>query len=76
VLLNANVAFLAIDSVDGGGGTAPDQIASYMSAVMSVGSIIIGLLLVRQNRSKGREMAEDIVQRLCHIFRDNVTDFS
>ncbi|KAF7428141.1 hypothetical protein PC9H_007361 [Pleurotus ostreatus] len=56
VLLNANVALLAIQSVDNGnshGIRSPIQIASYMSIASSIGSIIAGLLLVRQNRSKG-----------------------
>ncbi|KAG9220617.1 hypothetical protein CCMSSC00406_0003716 [Pleurotus cornucopiae] len=56
VLLNANVALLAIQSVDNGeshGIRSPIQIASYMSIAWSIGSIIAGLLLVRQNRSKG-----------------------
>lgn len=44
VLLNANVAFLAIRSVDVGSGS-PTQIASYISLVASLGSIIIGLVL-------------------------------
>ncbi|KAJ3515755.1 hypothetical protein NLJ89_g1562 [Agrocybe chaxingu] len=53
VVLNANVAFLAIQSVDEA--AAPDrrtdsQRASYFSVLTSLGSIIFGLLLVRQHR--------------------------
>jgi hypothetical protein len=44
VLLNANVGFLAINSVDVSG-RSPAQIASYMSLVASLGSILLGLLL-------------------------------
>ena len=62
VLLNANVAFLAIPSVDNGNGqlTAP-QISSYLSIVTSVGSILLGLLLIRQHRVKSKDTADDAV---------------
>ncbi|GLB42358.1 putative expressed protein [Lyophyllum shimeji] len=61
VLLNANVALLTIQSVDAGrgAGRSPAQIASYASIGASIGAIILGLLLVRQNRSKGRDSAAD-----------------
>ncbi|CAK5263724.1 unnamed protein product, partial [Mycena citricolor] len=56
VILNANVAFLAIQSVDNGGSTVssrtPTQLASYCSIFTSVGAIIFGLLLVKQNRNR------------------------
>lgn len=64
VLLNANVAVLAIQSVDDGGADGartPVQISSYLSIAMSIGSIILGLLLVRQNRTKGKESAPEAV---------------
>lgn len=64
VLLNANVAFLAIQSIDKTQKwehRSSAQIASYASTVFSVGSIILGLLLDRQNRTKGRETALDAV---------------
>ncbi|KIY64263.1 hypothetical protein CYLTODRAFT_358653, partial [Cylindrobasidium torrendii FP15055 ss-10] len=57
VLLNANVAFLAIQSVDEGTykpQRSAAQLASYVSVVTVMGSLIIGLLLVRQNREGGR----------------------
>jgi len=63
-LLNANVAFLAIQSVDEGLGRRVDQVASYISVTMSVGSIILGLLLVRQNRTETRETANELVRIL------------
>ena len=48
VLLNANVAFLAISSVDAGNGSvAAAQISSYLSIVTSIGCIMVGLLLIR-----------------------------
>ncbi len=54
-MLNANVAFLAIQSVDDSSdkeGRSPAQIFSYISIIASIGSIILGLLLIRKNRSK------------------------
>ena len=52
VLLNANVAFLAIQSVDSSGSMghrSNAQRASYLSIVDSVGAIVLGLLLVREH---------------------------
>ena len=68
-MLTANVGFLAIPGVvisNINGSTLSDasmlkifastsQIASSMSILASVGSIVIGLLLIRHNRSKQRE---------------------
>ena len=50
VVLNANVAFLAIQSVDLDINPyrSPAQISSYLSIVANIGSIIIGLFLKRQ----------------------------
>ncbi|KAF9019693.1 hypothetical protein BDZ89DRAFT_1072834 [Hymenopellis radicata] len=62
VLLNANVAFLAIQSVDetsDNPSRSAAQITSYLSVITSIGSIILGLLLVRQNRSKAKETSRD-----------------
>ncbi|KAJ7359250.1 hypothetical protein DFH08DRAFT_406908 [Mycena albidolilacea] len=63
VILNANVAFLAIQSVDNGGVTSftrsPTQISSYLSTLTSIGSIIIGLLLVKHYRDRDRAPAAD-----------------
>ncbi|KAG0695931.1 hypothetical protein DFH29DRAFT_953418 [Suillus ampliporus] len=50
VLLGANVGFLAINSIDVSG-RSPTQVASYMSLVASLGSMIIGLLLVSHART-------------------------
>lgn len=51
VLLTTNVGFLATNSIDKGGRSAI-QMASYMSLVASMGSMIVGLLLASHNRSK------------------------
>ncbi|KAG9218597.1 hypothetical protein CCMSSC00406_0001289 [Pleurotus cornucopiae] len=56
VLLAANVAFLAIQSIDGNKDRpefrSPPQIASYVSTLMSISSIFAGLLLVHNTREK------------------------
>lgn len=56
VLLNANVGFLAINSVDMGGRSVI-QMASYMSLVTSFGSIILGIFLVWHERTSGDNTA-------------------
>ena len=62
MLLNANVAFLAIPSVDPGDHTrTPTQLASYISIVTSIGSVVIGLLLLRQHRTKPQDAADEVV---------------
>ncbi|KAK0452421.1 hypothetical protein EV421DRAFT_1731069 [Armillaria borealis] len=53
VLLNVNVAFLAIQSVDDSSakdGRSLAQILSYISIIASIGSIILGLLMIRKSR--------------------------
>ena len=69
VMLTANVGFLAIPGVVlfNRNGTdltsesqanifpSPSQIASSLSVEASIGSIVIGLLLVRHNRTKHKE---------------------
>jgi len=67
VLLNANVAFLAIQSIDnasGSPGRSPAQIASFLSIVASFGSIILGLVLARKHRAKAKATATDAAQFL------------
>jgi len=72
VLLNANVAFLAIPSVDPGNSTqrSATQVASYVSIVTSVASIITGLMLVRQYRVKPRETVEEAANFLASKTHD------
>lgn len=77
VLLNANVAFLAVPGVinnagmtmasTGSSGYAQTaaQIASYVSIVLSIGAIILGLLLVRQNRTQEHEDVDSAVRWIC-----------
>ncbi len=62
-MLAGNVGFLAIpgvivvppDSSPGWIKASPAQIASSMSLVFSIGSIIAGLLLIRRNRTMGTQ---------------------
>ncbi|KAG1763492.1 hypothetical protein EDD22DRAFT_777000, partial [Suillus occidentalis] len=66
VLLGANVGFLAIQSVDSGAGRSPTQIASYMSLVLSFGSIALGLTFITLDltgRDRGSE-ASRFLQRM------------
>ncbi|KAG1862139.1 hypothetical protein DFJ58DRAFT_871286, partial [Suillus subalutaceus] len=56
VLLNANVGFLALDTVDEGSKSAI-QMACYMSLVTSLGSIILGIFLVWHEQTSGDNTA-------------------
>ncbi|KAF5315402.1 hypothetical protein D9619_007314 [Psilocybe cf. subviscida] len=66
VVLNANVAFLAIQSVDieMNPYRSPAQILSYLSIIANIGSIIIGLFLKRQNRVDSSEDTESVAKYL------------
>jgi len=60
ILLNANVAFLAIPGVNNGQvgvSRSASQQASYLSITSSLGSIILGLLNTHQNRSRSYDYA-------------------
>ncbi|KAG2136676.1 hypothetical protein DEU56DRAFT_805308 [Suillus clintonianus] len=66
VLLGANVGFLAIQTVDSGAGRSPTQIASYMSLVLSFGSIALGLTFITLDltgKDRGSE-ASRFLQRM------------
>jgi hypothetical protein len=74
IILTANVSFLAIPSV-GSTGNGPLQLsnsiaqnASYVSVITSAGSIILALLLSRQNRCKSRESIQEAVSEIYDIF--------
>ncbi|OCH87219.1 hypothetical protein OBBRIDRAFT_760045 [Obba rivulosa] len=66
VLLSANVGFLAIPSVDENSGRGAAQIFSRISMTASMGSIILSLLLTRQNghHLRLRETAYKVVRFL------------
>ncbi|KAF9458542.1 hypothetical protein BDZ94DRAFT_1301128 [Collybia nuda] len=64
ILLNANVALLAIPSNDPGDdmkvfSRTPTQIASYLSVVASSASMLLGLLLLRQYQNMNGSNVED-----------------
>jgi hypothetical protein len=80
-MLTANVGFLAIPGVvlSNLSGTnisaasqvvifsSPSQIASSLSVLASIGSIMIGLLLVRHNRTKQKEDPAGAVSEQSHL---------
>jgi hypothetical protein len=80
-MLTANVSFLAIPGVvlsnlSGSNLTSASQVvifpsssqvASSLSVVTSIGSIVNGLLLVRHNRTKQREDPAGAVSELSHL---------
>lgn len=65
MLLNANVAFLDIGNVtpEDALQSTVGQVASFISIITSTGSVIIGLLLLRQHRVNSQEDARDAVCR-------------
>ncbi|KAJ7206852.1 hypothetical protein GGX14DRAFT_567934 [Mycena pura] len=67
VLLNSDIAFLAIPTVDNGNHAPKSvaQIAAYMSVVASLGSVVVGLFLSRLNRK--RRDAEDYVDQAVSV---------
>jgi len=64
VILNANVAFLAIPSVH-----ATAKLLSYLSVACSIGVVIIVLLLVRQNQTRDCGSAEQAIILLTNVSR-------
>jgi hypothetical protein len=64
VLLNVNVGFLAIQSVDNGGGHSLSQVASYVSVISSFGSMLLGVNFARQSYTQGPDMVDNAVRPL------------
>ncbi|KAF9444237.1 hypothetical protein P691DRAFT_786995 [Macrolepiota fuliginosa MF-IS2] len=65
VMLNVNVAFLTVQSIDQVTPPVrrrPDQIASYVSVVANMGSIITGLLLIKMNRVRLQDTTSDAIR--------------
>jgi hypothetical protein len=69
-MLSVNVGFLAIPGVVPTNNnnslisSTPSEIVSYLSLIASVGSIVVGLLLVRHHRTKQEEDAEGAVSQI------------
>ncbi|KAH9030260.1 hypothetical protein EDB83DRAFT_2319367 [Lactarius deliciosus] len=72
-MLSVNVGFLAVPGVLPSGpsnsattlatpSASPNQISNYLSLVASVGSIVVGLLLVRHHRTKKEEDPDGAVR--------------
>jgi predicted transporter len=55
VLLNADIAFLAIPQVAEFSDPSLVKIAAFLSAVASFGSIVLGLLLINHERSYAKD---------------------
>jgi hypothetical protein len=70
VLLGANVGFLAIQSVDSGVGRSPTQILSYMSLVLSFGSIALGLTFITLDLT-GRDRGSEAVS-ICYLCTSSI----
>lgn len=61
MLLTANVAFLALPSVDlGKDSKTSAQVASYASIITSIGSILTGLLLIRYRFGQGDTLEKTV----------------
>ena len=73
-MLSVNVGFLAIPGVvptNNSNHPTASQIVSYLSLIASVGSIVVGLLLVRHHRTKQEEDSAGAVSQiiLTHMLR-------
>ena len=70
VLLNANVAYLAIPGIlDQQSPNTLGVVASLISIVMSLASVILGLLLTKRLRGYDEKGINDIVCNLPHFLR-------
>ncbi|KAF9007837.1 hypothetical protein BDQ17DRAFT_1237536 [Cyathus striatus] len=60
VLLTTNISFLAIQTIDQNNHPyrSPGQVSSYLSTVASIGSIVLGLILVQINRQEDSSAQE------------------
>jgi hypothetical protein len=70
VLLSVNVGFLAIQSVDEGGGYSLSQVASYVSVISSFGSMLLGVNIARQSYARGPDMVDNVqawLESLVHL---------
>ncbi|KAF8842888.1 hypothetical protein BDN67DRAFT_271836 [Paxillus ammoniavirescens] len=68
VLLNANVGFLqATQSANNGQRTTLGQLASYMSLVASMASIVLGLVFVGHHRTESRNTAPEAAKFLYRL---------
>ncbi|PBK82550.1 hypothetical protein ARMGADRAFT_1001603 [Armillaria gallica] len=61
VLINVDVAFLSIQSVDSGPSSSPLKIVIYLSVLSSLGSILFALLLLLRNNTKSHISMDEVV---------------
>jgi Flp pilus assembly protein protease CpaA len=71
VMLAVDVSFLAVPNVNIGSSQSVGIIATYLSIILLTGSLIVSLLLARQNQKYGAESADRAVSfqlsvHLCH----------
>ncbi|KAF8915846.1 hypothetical protein CPB85DRAFT_1432556 [Mucidula mucida] len=66
LLVNANVGFLAIQSVDetNQGGNSPVRIPIYISMISALGSVLFSLLLLRHTKRKATVLSSHAVRDL------------
>ena len=72
-MLAVDVSFLAVPNVNIGTSQSVGIIATYLSIILLTGSLIVTLLLVRQNQAYGAESAYRAVsfQYSVHLCHDN-----
>ena len=80
MLLTADVSFLAVPNVmpnngiPAGEAAPPAVVATQISLIAAMGSIVIGLLLVREHRKKASESAQVAVRLFYQSIIINVQD--
>lgn len=76
VLLNADLAFLSIQSVDNDGlavaDRSPTQILIYVSTVTSLSSMLLSLFMLKQSENQRQEPADKVVRLLVVSFESEV----
>jgi hypothetical protein len=80
VMLVVDMGFLAVPNVNIGQSQSIGVIATYLSIIFITGSLIVSLLLVRQNHRYGFESADKAVcyqpnEHLCHANWSHQTEF-
>lgn len=81
MLLTADVSFLAVPNVMPNNGipqgqaAPPAVVATQISLIAAMGSIVVGLLLVREHRKKASESAQVAVRKLVTLAQIRETKF-
>ncbi|KAK0462977.1 uncharacterized protein EV420DRAFT_1639066 [Desarmillaria tabescens] len=69
VLINVDVAFLSIQSIDAGPTSSPLKIAVYLSVISSLGSIFFALLFLRCNNTR-LNISTDEAAKIMNSYQD------